>query len=306
MAAVAIVRNEGSRLARCLQSLLAEGLFVVYVDSTSADDSVATAKRLGVDVHSLTVDLPFTAARARSEGVAALERKGMTPEFVFFIDGDCEVEAGWPSGAQAFLHDNPDFGAVCGRRREREPDASPYNAIMDREWATPIGECDTCGGDAVYRRVAYHAAGGFDPAILAGEEPELCARLLAAGWKVMRLDTPMTNNDAAMTRFSQWWQRAIRSGYVYAQAFMRSGLYSRQIARALPWAGVLPFLSILLGFLVDPGLLLVWPILVCTQFVRLSLRDGVMVAWLAIVGKYAELTGITRFFLGRIASASYR
>ena len=306
MAVVAIGRNEGSRLVRCLQSLLAEGLPVVYVDSASTDDSVATAKRLGVHVHSLTVDRPFTAARARSEGVAALERTGMSPEFIFFIDGDCEVEAGWPSRAQAFLRDNPDFAAVCGRRREREPDASPYNAIMDREWATPTGECEACGGDAVYRRLAYHAVGGFDPAILAGEEPELCARLLAAGWKVMRLDTPMTIHDAAMTRFGQWWQRAIRSGYGYAQACMRSGLYSRQIARALAWAGVLPFLPILLGFVLDPTLILVWPVLVCAQFVRLALRDGVMVGWLAVVGKYAEFAGITRFFLRRITSASYR
>ena len=37
---VAIGRNEGERLRRCLNSVIGRGLRVVYVDSNSTDDSV--------------------------------------------------------------------------------------------------------------------------------------------------------------------------------------------------------------------------------------------------------------------------
>ena len=52
--------------------------------------------------------------------------------------------------------------------------------------------------------------------MIAGEDPELCFRLRAAGWRVWRLDAEMTLHDAAMTHFGQWWRRVLRSGYAFA------------------------------------------------------------------------------------------
>ena len=62
---VVIGRNEGERLRRCLESVVAAGRHVVYVDSGSTDDSVAMAQARGVDVVALDMSLPFTAARAQ-------------------------------------------------------------------------------------------------------------------------------------------------------------------------------------------------------------------------------------------------
>ena len=61
------------------------------------------------------------------------------------------------------------------------------------------------------------AVGGFRDDLIAGEEPELCVRLRAKGWRIWRLDAEMALHDAAMTRFSQWWRRATRGGYAFAQ-----------------------------------------------------------------------------------------
>lgn len=312
LAAVVIGRNEGERLGRCLASLRGEDIPAIYVDSASTDDSVALARHYGATVHPLAMDRPFTAARARSEGFAVLCEQLGTPDYVFFVDGDCEVEAGWPDAATRFLAEAPDFAVVCGRRRERAPQASPYNAAMDREWASPIGQATACGGDAVFRVAAYQQAGGFDPGMLAGEEPELCARLRQRGWKVMRLDVPMTIHDAAMTRFAQWWQRAVRSGFGYAQAWAQTrsapggALYRIQMARALAWAGALPLLAVIGALTVHPALLAVWPSLALLQFLRLARRDGTHAALLAVAGKYAELIGILRYLARRQTSASYR
>ena len=47
---VAIGRNEGERLRRCLNSVVGHGLPVVYVDSSSTDSSVELARSMGAEV----------------------------------------------------------------------------------------------------------------------------------------------------------------------------------------------------------------------------------------------------------------
>ena len=67
----------------------------------------------------------------------------------------------------------------------------------------------------VIRAEAFKAVAGFRDELIAGEEPELCLRLRELGWNIWRLDAEMTHHDAAITRFSQWWKRTVRSGYAY-------------------------------------------------------------------------------------------
>lgn len=301
LAAVVIGRNEGERLERCLRSLNPALLPTVYVDSNSTDGSQELARAMGAAVHALDTARPFTAARARAEGIATLGTLEVEPEYVLFVDGDCEVEEGWLEAAVSFLDSEPGYAAACGRRRERYPDASPYNRLMDSEWNTPVGPADSCGGDAIYRLSAYRDAGGFNPAMIAGEEPELCTRLREKGWAIMRLDAPMTIHDAAMYRFGQWWRRAVRSGLGYAQAWQTTrrspagALYSRQLSRAILWAGVLPLSALALGVLWHPLWLALWPAATLAQLIKLTLRDGWFTARLMVAGKYAELIGIARF-----------
>ncbi|MEL6875209.1 MAG: glycosyltransferase family A protein, partial [Pseudomonadota bacterium] len=148
-AVVIIGRNEGNRLIRCLESLQPSGAPMVYVDSASSDGSPKAASARGALVHALDLDKPFTAARARNEGVEKLGTLEAQPQYVLFVDGDCEVETGWIDAAVRFLDDRPDVAAVCGRRRERYPEASVYNQLCDHEWNTPVGEAAACGGDSL-------------------------------------------------------------------------------------------------------------------------------------------------------------
>ena len=46
---------------------------------------------------------PFTAARARNEGYAALVKLQPNTRFVQFIDGDCELVSGWLETALEFF-----------------------------------------------------------------------------------------------------------------------------------------------------------------------------------------------------------
>ncbi|NET07259.1 MAG: glycosyltransferase [Symploca sp. SIO2B6] len=214
---VAIGRNEGERLRQCLLSVLGKVAHIIYVDSGSTDGSVEMAKSLGVDVVELDLSIPFTAARARNEGFDHLMAANQHIELVQFVDGDCEVVEGWLTHAQQELEAQPQLAVVCGRRRERFPERSIYNQLCDIEWDTPIGEAKACGGDSMMRVEAFKQVSGFNPTLIAGEEPELCVRIRQQGWKIARLDAEMTLHDAQMMRFEQWWKRSLRAGHAYAE-----------------------------------------------------------------------------------------
>jgi GT2 family glycosyltransferase len=309
---VAIGRNEGERLVRCLRSLAGSGAAaVVYVDSASTDGSPARARELGAQVVDLDMALPFTAARARNAGFAALPADC---ELVQFIDGDCELAPDWLAVATRFLAAHPDVAVVCGRRRERHPEASVYNRLCDLEWDTPIGEAGACGGDSLMRAEVVRGAGGFRDDLTAGEEPELCARLRAAGWRVWRIDAAMTLHDAAMLRFGQWWWRAVRGGFGYAQAgeatrALPHPLYRAERRRALLWAGALPLAGTVLALLVHPALLLLPVLLLALQVARVARRDrhGAMAwpnAFYTMLAKFPELQGMLRYARRRRAAGS--
>ncbi len=313
LGSVVIGRNEGERLIRCLNSLRDAGL-VVYVDSQSTDGSAEAAAALAADVVSLDMQLPFTAARARNTGFARLISLLPDATYVQFVDGDCEVIAGWTDTAVKFLDARLDVAAVCGRRMERFPEASIYNAMCHREWNTPVGQADACGGDSIMRVAAFKDVGGFLDEQIAHEEPELCGRLRKKGWKLWRLDAGMTLHDAAITRFSQFYKRGRRAGMGLAQLVFRSGWNidpgGRTIViRAIIWALILP-VAILVAFFLHPLLGLAAIAVYPLQIVRhaLSNRMGVgadlwqrtQVAAITMAGKFAEAQGVVEFAVKRL------
>ena len=244
IAVVAIGRNEGERLRVCLESVRSLGLTAVYVDSGSTDGSVGLAASLGASVVELDPSAVFTAARGRREGFEELARQRPELDFVFFVDGDCEVDPDWPAAAVNFLDANPRVGVVAGHRRERFADASPYNRFADAEWEVPAGECAATGGDLVVRVEAYLQSGGWDPTALCGEEPELCKRIRESGWKVWRIDHPMTRHDMGMTRFGQWWRRQVRTGHggMQVERRFRVGQFNKILRSAVVWGVAAPLL----------------------------------------------------------------
>lgn len=305
--AVVIGRNEGARLAVCLQSLAGQVRRVIYVDSGSTDGSVALAEAAGAQVVRLDTLRPFTAARARNAGLDALTTD--PPSFVQFVDGDCALDPGWIAAALAHMAAHPKAGVVCGRRRERFPGASVYNRLADAEWDTPVGQSAACGGDALMRHAAVAAVGGYRPDLIAGEEPELCLRLRRAGWQIWRIGAEMTRHDAAMTRFGQWWRRTRRAGHAFAEgaALHGSGPERHWVAetrRALVWGLGLPVAAGAGALVLHPAallLLLAWPL----QVVRLALRwGGGRSGWeraaFTVLGKLPEALGVLGYWVGRL------
>ena len=300
---VVIGRNEGDRLIQCLASIDPSVACVVYVDSGSTDGSRDAARRAGAEVVELDLSRPFTAARARNAGVAAMRD---APRFIQFVDGDCELVPDWIDTAAGFLHTTPDAAAVCGRLREKHPEKSVYNRLCDAEWNTEVGQTKACGGIAMMRTTAFRKAAGFNENLIAGEEPELCLRLRQADWQIWRIDAEMGWHDANMLHFGQWWTRARRGGHAAAEAAAMHGQPPerhgfRQTFSALAWGAILPMV-IFLGYLVTPwalALSLLWP----AQILRLSQRgDSWTTALFLVLIKFPEAQGVSGYWWNRLTA----
>jgi GT2 family glycosyltransferase len=319
---VVIGRNEGDRLARCLASTRGFA-HRVYVDSGSTDCSVALAHQEGAVVVELPVPPKFTAARARNAGIEALLLASPELPFVQAVDGDCEVRPDWIDAGLAALEKDPRLGAVFGRRRERFPERSVYNALCDDEWNVPVGEAFCFGGDVLFRAEAIRAASGYDDTMIAGEDPDFSTRLRKAGWRIERIDAEMTLHDAAMLRFGQWWNRTRRAGHAFAELAERhpdvqeTG-WRKSCRSIIIWGGVLPFalvMALLLAltmpyFWIAAALLaLLWPLKIVQIALRQRRRLGSIKLALAsgallMIGKLPELLGLIEYHRNRRSGRS--
>lgn len=319
--AVVIGRNEGVRLQRCLQSLRTVIDHVVYVDSGSTDDSLTIAADCKVEIVSLDTSTKFSAGRARNDGFERLMKRHPELSFVQFVDGDCELRQGWIEAGVHQLSERSDLAIVCGRRRERHPENSLYNRLIDFEWDTPIGECSASGGDFLIRAKCFQAVGGFNTEVVAGEEPELGFRIRQHGWKILRIDHEMTLHDAALTRFSSWWKRERRSGYGGLDVHFRTvsdshSYFARHVQSTWFWSlGWLCILCLMLAICGIPGGstgmfigAISWLMATLFQIVRIASRyrrpqisrtASLQMAALTLLSKWPQMLGQIAWFRDR-------
>jgi glycosyltransferase involved in cell wall biosynthesis len=315
VAVVAIGRNEGQRLQRCLESVIGTSSLVVYVDSGSSDGSVELARRLGCEVVELDMSIPFTAARARNAGFRHLQALRPDLRYTFFVDGDCEVRADWPDTSLTFLDSHPQVAAVSGRNQEKFPQRSVYNLMCDFDWDQPPGPAKLFGGNVVIRNAAMLQVGGFREDLIAGEEPELAVRLRALGWQIHRLADHMTLHDANILSFRQWWTRTKRGGYAYTEGAAIHGApperhFVRQARRITIWGGLLPALILALGIMTGWAflLLLIYPAQVLRIAIRgrRSPRENCVIAFFLVIGRFAEFSGQLKYFANRLSNRNGR
>ena len=312
-----IGRNEGDRLEACLASVVATGRPFVYVDSGSSDGSVSLAQSRGARVVQLDPARPFSAARARNEGFEALTRLQPEPALVQFLDGDCTLLPGWLERAAKCFADDPRLAAAVGHLSERRADSSIYNRLCALEWRSAAGEVKEwggLGGISMMRARIFREVGGFRPEVIAGEDSELGVRLGLAGYRIEKLDCPMATHDANITRFGQWWRRAVRAGHAIGQ---RTDLHGASPARdgiaqrnsTLFWAVALPLLVILLAIPTRGAsllLLLGYPVLAVRIWRRRrasgdSASEAALYATFTTLAKFPNAIGLARFVSNKLA-----
>ena len=119
----------------------------------------------------------------------------------------------------------------------------------------------------------------------------------------------MTLHDAAVSRFGQWWQRTLRSGYAYAQGVHLHGAPPerhclRESRSIWLWGLAIPLVACVLAYWWGTWALLLL-LVYLAQIARLAIR-GRRVArenWLRaaflVLGKFPEMLGQSRFLIDR-------
>lgn len=313
---VVIGRNEGELLKPSLESVRAAGIPLVYVDSGSTDGSPAAARDIGVATVELDSTRPFSAARGRNEGLEEALRRWPGIKYVLFLDGDCVLDPDFPLAAVATFERVADCAIVTGHLTERHPEASIYNRLCAIEWRSPSGPIENMnglGGIMVARISAVRDVSGFNEEAIAGEEPDFGVRLGLAGYSIIKIDQPMATHDAQMTRFGQWWKRAVRGGHAVAHRYARHGRSRyrdgrRELRSALFWGFALPAATLLLLWptrglsllLLGGYVLLGWRVYRHYARTGLSHSDAWLMTRFILCGKFAEFVGILRYCGNRL------
>lgn len=179
------VRNDATRLRRCLESIRADASHVpseiIVADNGSTDGSADAARELGARVVSLpnrrVSDVRNVAASHASSGILA------------FVDADHTLASGWATAAMTSLTD-PSISAV-GADYHAPPDGTWVQQMYDNLRArTPVPRRTEWlpSGNMVVKKSAFFRVNGFDTTLESCEDVDLSRRLREDGGGLLAND----------------------------------------------------------------------------------------------------------------------
>lgn len=192
MSAVSVIiktLNEEANIAKSIESALraitSVGGEVILADALSSDRTVAIARRFPITIVQLT--------HAADRGCGAGPQLGFQyaqAKFIYLLDGDMELQAGFIETALQHLQSESDLAGIGGLMEEAGGFGIEYSARRSRNRPDERpGYVPHLGGGGLYRAEALRQVGFFSNRNLHGyEEFELGLRLGSAGWKLKRID----------------------------------------------------------------------------------------------------------------------
>jgi glycosyltransferase involved in cell wall biosynthesis len=194
---VIIGKNAERTIRRLIESVIAHipsrlSSEIIYVDSASTDATIEIVSEYPATILQLSPDHPLCASAGRFIGSRFASGK-----YIFFLDSDMEVMDGWLDRALILLEEQPQIGVITGIVMDTDPavrmdeipsiDYSCYSdfGLIDIEYA---------GGAAVFRQSVLNEVGTWNPYIISDEEAELCLRIRQVGYRVVRLEYPVTRH----------------------------------------------------------------------------------------------------------------
>jgi glycosyltransferase involved in cell wall biosynthesis len=194
---VIIGKNAERTIGRLIESVIARvpsrlSSEIIYVDSASTDDTIETVSGYPVTILQLSADHPLCASAGRFIGSRFASGK-----YIFFLDSDMEVMDGWLDRALMLLEEQPQIGVITGIVVDTDP-AVRVDEIpsIDYSYYSDVGltEIEYAGGAAVFRQSVLNQVGTWNPHIISDEETELCLRIRQVGYRVVRLEYPVTRH----------------------------------------------------------------------------------------------------------------
>ncbi|CAI4032259.1 Glycosyltransferase [Nitrospira tepida] len=211
---------------RALDNLRPSPGEVVLIDNGSTDESLLLAKTYEGESHPFRVQLlsaaPHSASIARNTGI-----KAASGDIILFTDADCSPAPDW-LGRLLESFDDPKIGAVAGRV-SGDPGSTlpelfsmlytlrlPKEASLHDHWTPLQGGYPTA--NLAVRRTVLERLQGFDESVaIYGEDYDLCARLYAAGWRLLYRPEAQVIHHHRTT-----WRAILRQAYGFGlgQAYL--------------------------------------------------------------------------------------
>lgn len=222
-------RNAGETIGRQVSAVQAQldaledrKSEIVVADNRSSDQTCSVAAAHGARV--VRADERASPGYARNTGVA-----GSSGDLLLFCDADDEVCEGWLS---AHIQALTKFDIVVGQEAGA-PSAQPLVSVHG---FGPGGG----GGNLSIRRQVFEAIGGFDVALQAGEDLDLCWRASAAGF-VVGFCPEAEVAVVPRTTTTQALRQGFRNGRADVELYCRHGAHGMprrsafHVARSLLW-----------------------------------------------------------------------
>jgi glycosyltransferase involved in cell wall biosynthesis len=237
---VICTRNRADQLVQTLNRVLALPSRLTWelivVDNASTDRTSAVMKEYAV-----ACDRPIRLAYQAGRGVSYARNAGWRlakADIVAYTDDDCYPAEGYLDAVFDCLSEGPRLGYVGGRVLSYGP--GDYNLTrqdsLERLSFPPgsfIRPGVLQGASLAFRRAALAQVGGFDPwfgagALFTAEEPELLARISAAGWTGAYDPRLLVYHDHGRQTARTQWLKA-RSydrgrGAYYAKCILNKGM----------------------------------------------------------------------------------
>jgi cellulose synthase/poly-beta-1,6-N-acetylglucosamine synthase-like glycosyltransferase len=181
------VRNGAKTLDACLHSLAgleypAERLEILVVDNASTDETLEIASRYPAKV--------ITESRVGRGFARETAWRSATGKLIAFTDADCVADSKWLLDLIPVFSD-PGVGVAGGRIITMGEDAiakfyEMRRIVSNEEFSGdyPFSPPFLATANAIFRRDALVACGGFDPDITVGEDADICWRIGRLGYRI--------------------------------------------------------------------------------------------------------------------------
>jgi glycosyltransferase involved in cell wall biosynthesis len=236
--------NEAANIANAVESALAavadyEGEVIVS-DSASTDGTVAVAKQFPTSV------VVLENASERRCGVGPqLGYQYCTGEYIYILDGDMELDAGFIRKAIDILDRQQDVAGVGGYIHEMRSDNLELKGRIkrfQRARRKDLLDVDCLNGGGLYRRVAISQVGYLsDRNLHAFEEYDLGARLRGKGWRLVLLeDKAVDHYSYVMGTWPLLWHRIFSGRFLSAGELFRAAMAGQYVGRVLREVRIVP------------------------------------------------------------------
>lgn len=229
LSVVIISRNEERNIAKCIESVLKatediDACEIVLVDSASTDRTVEIAAKYPIRILQLNSSCPLSPAAGFYTGFLNTSGK-----YIQFQCGDTILDENWFKNALPVLEKNEQVAGVAGIITQEMYDSEMAKRYDEYNRNLQMGSVRHFAGDSLFRRDVLSEVGAFNPYLGAGEEGELCYRIITKGYRLLKLPFHMSHHvGCAEERYLYFIKKILR--YTVSQGqILRYSLTDKQI-----------------------------------------------------------------------------